>query len=125
MYLSGTLNFKGPGLKKEEFCVKDKSGAEFNLELSEGPKPEIQDFDVWIQMADDKEISIKTDASDGEIIDQLYLTIEGKDGGCLAISVSPNQAAAIAEVLWKFKDVHVKYNELCKPVKVSTQERRV
>jgi hypothetical protein len=119
MYLSGHVNFRGPGLKKERFLAERKNAGEFILDLREGPVPEVENFDAWVQMDEDDEISIETNIEKEDIVyDDLYLEMKSKNGGTLSLTLSEKQAAALAKVLSRYAEIRAGIHELTKTVRV-------
>jgi len=99
MFLGGSIKIKGPEFEKKDITFESKIAGEFYLEMDKAAVPIVDGFDVWVQLDKDKEIKISTDCEDEESLynDICIRLTSGKND--IALSLSPDQAAALSQVL--------------------------
>ncbi len=100
MFLNGTIKLKGPEFEKKEIIFESDVSCEFFLETDKAAIPVIDDFDVHIQVDDDKEIKIIAQdlMPDDMLFNYLNIKLKGT-GGEISLSLSPEQAAALSQIL--------------------------
>jgi len=119
MRLAGHLIVSGPGLlerlQKGESVRFIKKGAEFDLRVGNSEK-EALDFDVWIPLSHSDEITIETDAKDGESLfnDALHVEIEDPKGGSFALTVNVSVMKALIETFGDYLAAHEAYRKMLK-----------
>ena len=100
MFLNGTIFLKGPEFEKKEVTIGNEDSGDLELKMDKATIPEVDDFDIWIEIARDKEIKILAqDLNDKELLyNYILVELKGKVGK-VALDLSPDQAAALSQVL--------------------------
>ena len=100
MFLNGTIKLKGPEFEKKEVNIVNEDSGDLSLEMDKAGTPTVDDFDIWIEIARDKEIKILArDLDDKELLyNYILVELKGKIGR-VALDLSPKQAATLSEVL--------------------------
>lgn len=100
MFLNGSIKIKGPEFEKKEITIENKESGEFYLETEKAGDLALGDFDIWIQMDEDKEIKILTANIQNEELLNNYIEVamKGKNSE-VSLTLSPDQASALSQVL--------------------------
>jgi len=106
MFLCGRVNVSGPEFDKKDVTFESKLSGEFYLHTKKGAVPKVDDFSVWIEMDDDKEILIVPTYGECGLEEYMYLEIKSKEGGTVSLSLSVQQASAIAEIFEHFRETY-------------------
>ena len=107
MFLCGTIKVKGPEFEKKDITFESKVAGEFYLEMDKAAVPVVDDFSIWISIDDDKEIKISArDLDDTDLINNYILVRLEGNGGHIELALSPEQAAALSELLQHYATAH-------------------
>lgn len=109
MNLIGSINLSAPDLEKKQVTF-ESDGGEFYLFTKKGTKQSVDDFDISVQMDNDKEVVISTDIEvpeQQEIFgDSLVIGIESKGVGGVGLSLSISQICALIQVLERYRECY-------------------
>lgn len=101
MFLNGTIKIKGPEFEKKEIAIENKDSGEFYLKMDKAAVPAVGDFSIWIPIDGEKEIRISVpDLKDEDdlLYNYIVVRLKGK-GGQVDLALSPEQAAALSQIL--------------------------
>ncbi|MBA7690597.1 hypothetical protein ES703_99127 [subsurface metagenome] len=110
MFLGGSINLSGPDFDKKEITFESDISAEFYLFTKKGTKASIDDFDINVQIDQDKEVIMSTDIEIPEkqevFCDSIVIGIESKGAGSLGLSLSIAQVCALIQILERYRECY-------------------
>ena len=120
MKLSGSIELKGPGLKRQELWVdtEDGNGMEI-LTTRTDKKEEAVDFSLSVEMQDKDEISISSEVADLKTFennDCFYFGMRASERGNISIGLNYTQARAFKELLENQINAHDLVEKLLTPI---------
>jgi len=100
MFLNGTIKLRGPEFEKKEVTIENEDSGDLYLEMDKATVPVIDDFNIWIEIDNDKEITISVPDLEDDLSLYKYILVRLKGkGGHVDLGLSPEQAAALSQVL--------------------------